>query len=167
MARIKYQCLNCKKEKTFDESQLKYYPNRGKYCSMKCLYEYQRNNPTGHKWTDKAGYTTFCLGGKQVREHRVLMEKKLGRKLKKSESVHHINGNKEDNRLENLIVMTKSEHHKHHAPIVAEKLKTGKEVACGICGKVFYVPLNRIRSGSGKWCSCECYYESKRKRKTN
>lgn len=44
--------------------------------------------------------------------HRVMMEKKLGRKLREDEEVHHKNGKFGDNRLSNLEVMTTGEHNK-------------------------------------------------------
>lgn len=50
-------------------------------------------------------------------EHRKIMEEYLGRKLEKNEIVHHINGNKRDNRIENLQLMTLSEHSRLHNPI--------------------------------------------------
>lgn len=58
----------------------------------------------------RSRYHKMRANGKQVSVHRYVMEQKLGRPLCPDEAVHHINGDRYDNRPENLTVMTISEH---------------------------------------------------------
>src|SRR5258708_3306621 len=50
------------------------------------------------------------------KQHRVVIERIIGRPLRRSEIVHHINENKHDNRPENLEVLTREEHGIRHQP---------------------------------------------------
>ena len=73
-------------------------------------------------YINSQGYKVFYILGKEIKEQRLIMEQYLGRYLKSEEEVHHINGNRLDNRLENLKIVTKSEHAKIHYPEKKEKL---------------------------------------------
>ena len=62
------------------------------------------------------GYIEVTMGAdKGTGEHRVLMEKYIGRKLLSNEVVHHIDNNRSNNEMTNLELMTRSEHARHHA----------------------------------------------------
>lgn len=64
----------------------------------------------GGRQIDSYGYVVLRIGGKYVKEHRYLMEQHLGYKLTPQQHVHHLNGDKQDNRLENLEVIGSSPH---------------------------------------------------------
>lgn len=89
------------------------------YCSRKCYTKIGSNNP---KWRDgvlhSAGYRYIYQPDHPhatkmgyVLEHRLVMEKVLGRYLEKNEIVHHINHRKSDNDPQNLMVYTSTGRH--------------------------------------------------------
>ena len=58
------------------------------------------------------GYVEIKCGRTWVLEHRLVVENFIGRKLNQEEAVHHINGNKKDNRIENLMLFPTQKEHK-------------------------------------------------------
>lgn len=63
----------------------------------------KHRNWRGGKHINSDGYVKFSSGVHIGRpEHRVIMEASLGRELTEYETIHHINGVRNDNRIENL-----------------------------------------------------------------
>lgn len=106
----------------------------------------------------KNDYVQIFINGEKFLEHRLVMEKHLGRKLSHNEVVHHKNGIKYDNRIENLELTNPTEHAKHHL----EKLPKTK--ICVVCGKEYTPPLKH--RGRSVVCSKECQYKLIAKKKS-
>lgn len=60
------------------------------------------NTPITHRHLSTYGYVIVTVLGKPTREHRLVMERHLNRRLLPGENVHHVDGNRTNNTLENL-----------------------------------------------------------------
>lgn len=76
------------------------------------------NAGKGNGWTDKRGYRWRYVkenGGRRARrEHRLIMQEHLGRRLEPWELVHHKDENPSNNEISNLEIKTWGDHAAHH-----------------------------------------------------
>ena len=79
--------------------------------------------PMQDRRVNSNGYVFIRVEGEIILEHIYVCEQFLGRKLNKNEVVHHIDGDKQNNNIENLIALTQEEHSKVHMVNVLEVIK--------------------------------------------
>src|SRR5205823_5103158 len=83
-----------------------------------------------------------------VYEHILVMEQYLGRYMERDEVVHHINEIRDDNRIENLKLMTRAQHTSLH-------MKKDYKAICNDCGINITVKLAKQK---GMFRCSKCYY---------
>lgn len=131
------------------------------FCRRQCRRDWDRThmlgarNPAfirGFHIDKRTGYV--YVGKPPQLQHRVIMATHLGRVLLRSEHVHHINGVKGDNRIENLEVLPAPEHARHHhlgvkIPHRAKRTTWGKRgtAQCVVCGTKSRPHKSRGRCG--------------------
>lgn len=105
----------------------------------------------------KDGYVEIWDGQKRVLEHRYIMEQYIGRPLLPNEIVHHINGIKDDNAIENLKLVDSCTHRAEHA--LPEGAWSKNYEHCIKCGTT-----ERNHAGNGYCTKCYTYIRTVEKR---
>lgn len=159
MASVKSTCPCCNKDYMRTQKQLNQVIKRsGVWRCRPCtqaLRIYSNAKPIGSVRVHKpTGYIDQKTQDGWRRQHVVVMENAIGRRINKGEVVHHINEIKSDNRIENLALMTTGEHTAvHHTGAKRTEVQCSR-IAHGCrtakTARLTYESVKFIRSESAK-----------------
>lgn len=177
-----YICKVC--SKNFKPKSLR---NKNFFCSLSCFHKNTKGKARksirmswGYRYLFLPNHPDSSKQG-YIAEHRLIGEQKLNRRLFKKEVVHHIDGNRENNNPENLVVCSRREHNEHHevlkylhTPRIQAKAK--KELRnyhkrklinwnCLNCNKV--KKKSPFQANYRKFCSKKCNYIYRKKHWSN
>ena len=121
-----YECNQCSKLKDISNHNIKH--GWGLFCSNSCNREYKKSLTLEKAAQWKGGRTRHQMGYIRIKkpehhradksgyvfEHILVVEKKIGRDVLRKEEVHHINGVKDDNRIENLKLCADIKEHSRY-----------------------------------------------------
>ena len=113
------KCYHCNKNKKISEFSRDCSKTDGFYSYCKDCVRKKRGikkRVSLGTWRGMSMYKSgqyLAVNGRRI--HRIIAEEKIGRKLEYHEHVHHINGDKLDNREDNLMVISKGKHHSIHS----------------------------------------------------
>lgn len=125
-------------------------------CGPPCAEQFRlqrQEEIRGKTRVRKDGYVEEHTGRKYVLQHRFVMERALGRELATREHVHHRNGDRGDNRLENLERIDVVEHIRMH-PDWPQHRRQRITRTCEQCGKEY--ERKASRAGETRFCSASC-----------
>jgi hypothetical protein len=108
---ITRSCEVC--QKPFPVPAWKVQRGEGRFCSYACKNDSMRGQERrpGTRYIRPDGYVAIKTGIRSYRlEHRMVMEQQLGRPLRADEQINHINHIRDDNRPENLEILSAAEH---------------------------------------------------------
>jgi hypothetical protein len=115
-------------------------------------------NPALGRWT------VWVPGRGNIYRYRLVMEEHLGRRLTSDEHVHHLNGDRADDRLENLRLVTTVEHARLHQPEHDALMRATWKYewsldhpSCAECGTT-------ARKHTGRGLCSRCYFRDRARR---
>jgi endogenous inhibitor of DNA gyrase (YacG/DUF329 family) len=154
---INVRCARCGKAFRVFPSRLKAAGKRI-FCTLRCQVRTVASERTGSRnpaWQGGRirmnGYVYLLVDGKYRAEHRLIMERILGRRLDRREVVHHKNGVRHDNRRANLEVLGLSKHSRDH--------QTARNVLirCETCGREVLRKPSSLKGMKHHFCGARCF----------
>lgn len=128
---LKIKCQECNNIRFIELTNIKHskFTSKCKICNARKQYNPNNIDKSGYRLTpffilndeDKKLCHTMVNKANKIREHRIIMAKYLNRPLKSDEIVHHKNGCKTDNRIDNLELLTKNSHHVGYGDVFYQK----------------------------------------------